>query len=61
MYAAQAGRGVAAPGGRGVGDVLEQIKSEFTQVADESNACLRQRDEYQHKCVLHHIHAYMYI
>jgi glucose repression regulatory protein TUP1 len=49
MYAAQAGRGVAAPGGRGVGDVLEQIKLEFSQLAEDSNGCQRQRDEYQHK------------
>ena len=49
MYAAQAGRGVAAPGARGVGDVLEQIKLEFSQLAEDSNGCQRQRDEYQHK------------
>ena len=47
MYAAQAGVGARRSG---VGDVLEQIKIEFSAVAEESNACQRQRDEYQHKC-----------
>lgn len=56
MYAAQAVRGVAA-GGRGVGDVLEQIKLEFNQLAEESNSCQRQRDEYQHKCKLFFVFA----
>ena len=51
MFAAQAGRGIAGERERSVGDVLEQIKLEFTQLAEESNACQRQRDEYQHKCV----------
>ena len=48
MYAAQAGVGARRSG---VGDVLEQIKIEFSAVAEESNACQRQRDEYQHKCL----------
>ena len=47
MYATQAGVGARRSG---VGDVLEQIKIEFSAVAEESNACQRQRDEYQHKC-----------
>ena len=50
MYAAQAGRGVGAPAGRSVGDVLEQIKIEFNQLTEESIKCQRQRDEFQHKC-----------
>ena len=50
MYASQAGRAMPGVRDRSVGDVLEQIKIEFSQLAEESNACQRQRDEYQLKC-----------
>lgn len=30
--------------------MLEQVKMEFSQLTEESIACQRQRDEYQHKC-----------
>ena len=53
MFAAQAGR-VGGPGRGGVADVLEQMKLEFNQLAEELNACERQRDEYQHKCTMTH-------
>ena len=50
MYAAQAGRAIPGVRDRSVGDVLEQMKLEFSQLAEESNSCQRQRDEYQLKC-----------
>ncbi len=33
--------------------MLEQVKMEFNQLTEESIACQRQRDEYQHKCEQH--------